>query len=76
MVAADGNGNGIVENTDETAVWKVSLGQSGYDNGDFDLNGVVQNTDETNFWKPNLNSGGQVPGKSSSGEAYKSQVPE
>jgi hypothetical protein len=76
MVAADGNGNGIVENTDETAVWKVSLGQSGYDNGDFDLNGVVQNTDETNYWKPNLNSGGQVPGKSSSGEAYKSQVPD
>ncbi|MBE0652444.1 MAG: hypothetical protein IH594_01520 [Bacteroidales bacterium] len=75
MVAGDGNGNGIIQNTDETAVWKTDLGQSGYMGGDFDLNGIVQNTDETNYWKVNLGSGGQTPSKSNK-EGYRSQVPE
>ncbi|NOX48424.1 MAG: right-handed parallel beta-helix repeat-containing protein [Chlorobi bacterium] len=74
MVAGDGDGSGIVGNTDETSVWKIDLGTSGYLGGDFDLNGFGQNTDETNYWKVNLNAGGQVPGKSTGG-AYKSQVP-
>jgi len=75
MVAGDGNGSGIVGNTDETSVWKIDLGTSGYSGADFDLNGYIQNTDETNYWKVNLNAGGQVPGKSS-GKAYRSMVPE
>ncbi len=74
MVAGDGNGSGIIENTDETAIWKPQLGLSGYLNGDFDLNGVVQNTDETNIWKINLNIGGQVPAKSGN-NPYRSNVP-
>jgi hypothetical protein len=74
MVSADGNGNGLIQNTDETAVWKVDLGQSGYKGGDFNLNGLVQNTDETNYWKINLGSGGQTPGKFSNNE-YKSYIP-
>ncbi|MCB2219848.1 MAG: hypothetical protein KQI35_05575 [Bacteroidetes bacterium] len=75
MVSGDGNGNGLIQNTDETAVWKVDLGQSGYKGGDFNMNGLVQNTDETNYWKVNLGAGGQTPGKSNQ-SGYKSQVPE
>ncbi|MCB2219166.1 MAG: PKD domain-containing protein [Bacteroidetes bacterium] len=75
MIAADGNANGLVQNTDETAVWKNDLGASGYDGGDFDLNGLTQNTDETNLWKPNLGGGGQVPAKGNE-IFYKSWVPE
>ncbi|MCB2219846.1 MAG: Ig-like domain-containing protein [Bacteroidetes bacterium] len=75
MISADGNGNGLIQNTDETAVWKVDLGQSGYKGGDFNLNGLVQNTDETNYWKVNLGAGGQTPGKSNN-TGYQSQVPE
>jgi hypothetical protein len=74
MVAGDGNGNGIIQNTDETAVWKIDLGQSGYRGGDFDMNGIVQNTDETNYWKANLGSGGQTPAKAIH-QGYQSQVP-
>ncbi|MCB2222409.1 MAG: fibronectin type III domain-containing protein [Bacteroidetes bacterium] len=74
MVAGDGNGNGLIQNTDETAVWKIDLGTSGYHGGDFDLNGLTQNSDETGYWVPNLGGGGQIPSK---GEAsgYQSQIP-
>ncbi len=74
MVSADGNASGIVENTDETSVWKPELGTSGYYGSDFDLNGITQNTDETSYWKPNLNVGGQIPGKAGT-EPYSSQIP-
>ncbi|MCB2219858.1 MAG: hypothetical protein KQI35_05625 [Bacteroidetes bacterium] len=74
MVSADGNGNGLIQNTDETTVWKADLGQSGYKGGDFDMNGLVQNTDETNYWKVNLGAGGQTPGKLNE-TGYQSQVP-
>ncbi len=75
MIAADGNANGLIQNTDETAVWKTDLGASGYDGGDFDMNGLTQNTDETNLWKPNLGGGGQVPAKGVD-SFFKSWVPE
>ncbi|HRX98263.1 MAG TPA: hypothetical protein P5514_15040 [Bacteroidales bacterium] len=74
MITGDGNGNGLIQNTDETAVWKADLGSSGYKGGDFDMNGLTQNTDETAMWKPNLGGGGQVPAKSS-GTGYVCQVP-
>ncbi|MCB2218849.1 MAG: hypothetical protein KQI35_00535 [Bacteroidetes bacterium] len=75
MIAADGNGNGLIQNTDETAVWKTDLGNSGYMGGDFNLNGLTQNTDETDYWKINLGAGGQTPDKSGN-TGYKSQVPD
>ncbi|MCB2221767.1 MAG: choice-of-anchor J domain-containing protein [Bacteroidetes bacterium] len=74
MISADGDGNGLIQNTDETAAWKVDLGSSGYLGGDFDMNGLGQNTDETDFWKPNLGGGGQIPAKSSD-TGYQSQIP-
>ncbi len=82
MVAADGNGNGLVQNTDETAVWKLDLGGSGYQGGDFNMNGLTQNTDETDTWKPNLGAGGQVPAKAEEinliqqNTGYESQIPD
>ncbi len=74
MVAADGDANGLIQNTDETTVWKADLGSSGYTGGDFDMNGLTQNTDETDVWKPNLGGGGQVPAKTT-GSGFKSFVP-
>jgi len=74
MVSADGNASGIVDNTDETSVWKTDLNQSGYRGGDFNMSGITENTDETSNWKPNLNTGGQVPGKSAT-QLYQSYVP-
>ncbi|MCB2221548.1 MAG: choice-of-anchor D domain-containing protein [Bacteroidetes bacterium] len=82
MVAADGNGNGLVQNTDETAVWKLDLGGSGYQGGDFNMNGLTQNTDETDVWKPNLGGGGQIPAKGvdntfvNMNQGYESQIPD
>jgi hypothetical protein len=82
MVAADGNGNGLVQSTDETSVWKADLGGSGYMGGDFDMNGLTQNTDETNLWKPNLGGGGQIPAKGvdntfvNMNQGYQSQIPD
>lgn len=73
MIAADGNGNGLIQGTDETSVWKIDLGSSGYIGGDFDLNGLGQGTDETNLWKPNLGGGGQIPTSANTG--YESQIP-
>ncbi|MCB2220415.1 MAG: hypothetical protein KQI35_08475 [Bacteroidetes bacterium] len=75
MISSDGNGNGLIQNTDETAVWKVDLGSSGYSGGDFNMNGLTQNTDETNYWKVNLGAGGQTPAKAN-GVGYQSQVPD
>lgn len=74
LVAADGNGNGLVQNTDEVNVWKVDLGGSGYQAGDFNLNGLTQNTDEVNYWKPNLGGGGQIP-LTDANTGYQSQIP-
>jgi subtilisin family serine protease len=73
MVAADGNGNGLIQGTDETSVWKVDLGSSGYLGGDFSLNGLCQGSDETSLWKPNLGGGGAIPAKTTTG--YESQIP-
>ncbi|GAB4325808.1 MAG: hypothetical protein Kow00127_18550 [Bacteroidales bacterium] len=82
MIAADGNGNGLIQNDDETNAWKVDLGSSGYLGGDFDMNGLSQNTDETALWKPNLGGGGQIPAKAGdksffdSNYGYQSQIPD
>lgn len=73
MIAADGNGNGLIQNSDETAVWKADLGASGYLGGDFEMTGLTQNTDETAYWQPNLGGGGQTPAKANLG--YECQVP-
>jgi len=73
MISADGNGNGLIQNSDESVVWKPDLGISGYSGADFDLNGLVQNSDESTLWKPNLGGGGQIPASANAG--YESQIP-
>jgi hypothetical protein len=75
MVSGDGDGNGVVQSTDETNIWKPQLNLTGYLNGDFDMNGIAQSTDETNYWKPNLNTGGQIPAKTST-SPYSCQIPQ
>ncbi|MEZ5147269.1 MAG: PKD domain-containing protein [Bacteroidales bacterium] len=75
MVAADGDANGLIQNTDETSVWQTDLGSSGYKGGDYDMNGLTQNTDETGLWQPNLGGGGQIPAKGAA-VMFKSYIPE
>ncbi len=74
MIAADGDGNGLVQSSDEQLVWKIELGTSGYLGGDFSLNGLIQSDDENNIWKTNSGTGGQIPTKSEEG-GYQSQIP-
>ncbi|HRX96166.1 MAG TPA: PKD domain-containing protein [Bacteroidales bacterium] len=74
MVAADGDANGLIQNTDETSVWQTDLGSSGYKGGDYDMNGLTQNTDETGLWQPNLGGGGQIPAKGAA-VMFKSWIP-
>ena len=61
MIAADGDGDGQVSNTDLFFVWLVEAGFYGYYGGDFDLNAEVQNSDLFNFWLINVGMGTQVP---------------
>ncbi len=44
MVAGDGNGDKLVNTTDKTAVWGISVGRTGYLPADFDMNGQVNNS--------------------------------
>jgi len=61
MIAADANGNGQVQNTDQEFYWALQNGQSGYKEADYNLNGQVQNTDNEFYWVPNNGKGTQVP---------------
>ncbi len=61
MFAADGDGNGFVNNFDLFFVWMAQVGQQGYYGGDFDLNTFVQNFDLFFMWMANVGSGTQVP---------------
>ena len=61
LFAADGNGNGSVNNADNNAVWKKDNGTTGYEPGDFDLNGGVTIVDKNSKWKPNNGKASQVP---------------
>lgn len=59
--SGDGNGNGIINNTDYTEIWKPENGTMGYKAGDFDLNGGVNIVDKNLFWKNNNGKSTQVP---------------
>ena len=61
MFAADGNGNGNINNSDYAGVWKRQNGTLGYENGDFDLNGGVNIADKNSKWNPNKGQSTQVP---------------
>ena len=61
LYAADGNGNGSVNNADNNSVWKKDNGTMGYEPGDFDMNGGVTIVDKNSKWKPNNGKSSQVP---------------
>lgn len=61
LFAADGNGNGSVNNADYRNVWKKQNGLTGYEGGDFDMNGGVNIVDRNAKWKPNLGQTTRVP---------------
>ncbi|MBN1339383.1 MAG: VCBS repeat-containing protein [Bacteroidales bacterium] len=61
MIAADGNSDGQINNSDKNDVWAAQAGTNGYLQGDFSMDGQVNNTDKNEIWKPNTGLGGQVP---------------
>jgi hypothetical protein len=61
MVAADGNGNGFVQESDLTDVWKTDAGQLEYSGGDYNLDVQVSNADKNEYWWPNSSKVSQVP---------------
>ncbi len=61
LYAADGNGNGNVNNADNNSVWKKENGSIGYEQGDYDMNGGVTIVDKNSKWKPNNGKSTQVP---------------
>lgn len=61
MPAGDANADGIVNETDKTAMWDASAGNMQYDPADLNLNGNIDNMDKNDFWYPNQGLGSQVP---------------
>ena len=61
MVGGDGNADGVVLIDDKEVVWGPQAGNSGYQQGDFDLNMQIDNKDKNQIWFPNLGTGIQVP---------------
>jgi serine protease AprX len=61
MVAGDGNADGIIDQSDKLAEWKIDAGLQGYLVTDYNLNGQVSNEDKNEYWLPNLGSASQLP---------------
>ncbi|MBN3034500.1 MAG: hypothetical protein JW861_02875 [Bacteroidales bacterium] len=61
MIAADGNADSQINNTDKIEVWGPQAGSGGYKSGDYNMNGEVNNADKNDVWAPNTGLGGQVP---------------
>jgi hypothetical protein len=61
LFSADGNGNGVINNSDKNSVWKKENGKFGYHKGDFDMNGGVNIADRNSKWNPNKGKNSQVP---------------
>lgn len=57
----DGNTDGLIGETDKTAVWETQAGTSGYIQGDFNLDGQVDNRDKNDVWTGNAGQASQVP---------------
>jgi len=63
MVAADGNGDGLITPSDKTSVWTPLAGEQGYLPADFDLDSQVDNNDKNTLWRINYLNGfaSQIP---------------
>jgi uncharacterized protein (TIGR02145 family) len=67
MMTGDGDGNGIVQTADRTAVWNIQAAKSGYLESDYSMNKQVNNPDKNDFWKSNLGKSSILPGSFSCG---------
>lgn len=61
MITGDGDGNGFIQTNDNSSVWNVQAGQSGYKSSDYDMNGFVQTNDKSGFYENNVGKATQVP---------------
>lgn len=61
MVGADGNGNGLIQESDLSDVWGIDAGKTGYSGADYDLNIQVNNQDKDDQWLPNNGKESQIP---------------
>lgn len=61
MLAADGDGNGLIDSLDLINIWKVQAGEEGYKSGDFNLDFEVDNKDKDNFWMNNNGINSSIP---------------
>jgi hypothetical protein len=61
MYAADGNGDGFVNNFDLFFIWLAQVGMYGYNSGDFNMDDYVNNFDLFFMWLANVGNSTQVP---------------
>ncbi|MCB2221580.1 MAG: hypothetical protein KQI35_14375 [Bacteroidetes bacterium] len=61
MIAADLNGDGIVDETDKSAGWNVEAGKSGYLFSDANLDAHTNNNDKNQLLYSNISLESQVP---------------
>lgn len=57
MIAADGNSDGQIDNSDKNELWILENGFMGYFKGDFDMNSQVDETDIHTKWNHNAGKG-------------------
>lgn len=55
MSAGDMNGDGMINLTDLTDIWKLQAGIKGYQRGDINFNEQVDNIDKNKYCIPNFN---------------------
>ncbi len=61
MIGGDGNGDGVIDNSDKSSIWAISIGKAGYHNGDYNMNGQINNPDKNDIWHLNIGNMTQVP---------------
>jgi PKD repeat protein len=61
MIAADGNSDGTIDDSDRNYPWMIEAGLSGYYFGDYNLDNQVNNLDKNDYWLPNTGKSSYVP---------------
>ncbi|MEZ5196901.1 MAG: hypothetical protein R2764_10985 [Bacteroidales bacterium] len=61
MLGGDANSDGVINDSDATAVWYSEAGENGYLASDVTLDGESNNVDKDDVWYVNVNSYSQVP---------------
>ncbi|MCB2218862.1 MAG: hypothetical protein KQI35_00600 [Bacteroidetes bacterium] len=61
MIAADGNADGAIDQSDHDPLWKIKAGLSGYLSSDYNMDYEVNNMDKNNYWHGNSGFNTFVP---------------